>query len=122
MKKAINVDINAKQVSKKKKRKLIDGETKEHRIQQSKLKDPLFNIEVVNEKTQEVEDDEEDINEDMNKDVEKSRIFTNKESKNLGRSLSGRKQWKMRHHKGEYNQKNQKKYANTIKGSFNKKK
>lgn len=56
-------------------------------------------------------------------EVEEERVYTTGEAKSsLGRGISGRKEWKMRHKKGQFNSKIVKKFSNQMPGSFNRKK
>ena len=103
-----------------KKRKAAPGMTHEKRILKSKMNDPLHSIDAggndddvvaVAADVQEVKQvsvpEEEDIS---------NRVYSNSEA--IGTSTSGRKSWKMKHRKGEFNPKAKKAGIHRQSGSF----
>lgn len=102
-----------------KKRKSAPGMNHEKRILKSKMNDPLHSMDTggnedivpaidenIQEDRQEVEPAEDTSN----------RVYTNSET--IGSSTSGRKSWKMRHKKGEFNPKAKKAGLHRQSGSF----
>ena len=102
-----------------KKRKSAPGMTHEKRILKSKMNDPLHsmdiggqedNVAAIDENIQEVRQEVEPAEDVSN------RVYTNSET--IGSGTSGRKSWKMRHKKGEFNPKAKKAGLHRQSGSF----
>ncbi len=80
------------------------------------LKNPTAAVDAVEGGEQ---DDAQDKERPSSSDDPSERVFTDREMKEgIGHGMSGRKLWKMRHRKGEFNPKLQKKRSNRVPGSF----
>ncbi len=101
----------------RKKRRKIFGSSQQ-RIEMSKMRDPLRNF------GQTTSEGGSSGGSGGSGEVKESeRIFTAGEvSGSLGKGISGRKQWKIKHRKGEHNPKLVKRFSNVLAGSFNMKK
>lgn len=118
------VTLRNKKVGKHKKRKSSAGGlmTQEQRVKHSKMNDPLLSAGVVREPEAEgeagmgagMEEDAEDVRR-VDEEIS-NRVYTNTES--IGTSTSGRKSWKLRHKKGQFNPKAAKANSHRQKGSF----
>lgn len=130
---------------KKRKSKSKGGQSTESRIMKSKRNDPLnqpidndedggagYNDTEGNEDGEgdqiddnyenDIDDNEYTSHEAVDQDDGNSRVYTSKEVSNLGRTISGRKEWQLRHKKGQYNEKHLKKLAHRTPGTWSKSK
>lgn len=102
------------QGSRKRKRRNPSHGSSQSKINQSKERDPLRNPNAGDSSSSSAQPATKKLR------TNADRIFTAGESKHLSGMLSGRKQWKLSHRKGEYNPKTARKQANsnTVKGTF----
>ena len=119
--------VNSSGNSKRKKRLPVRGESKETRIKRSKANDPLYSMPDGGETSHDgdqvalANDDGDDYahqNSQRNVVENDMKVYSRREASGLGRSHSGRKDWKARHKKGEFNPKLRKKNAHRTPGSF----
>lgn len=138
------------QTTTKKRKSKSKGQSTESRIMKSKRNDPLNQpMEHDNEEEGEGEetyqhanDDNEDIKEgradidydadadadadDTQKEADNGetnpRVYSSKEVSNLGKTISGRQEWQLRHKKGKFNEKHLKKFAHRTPGTWSKSK
>jgi hypothetical protein len=113
------IATDPKNQSKRKKKRKVSGQSQDQRVKSSKMRDPLRNPSVTEE--HEVTDAQEPAEEES-KDKDTERIFSNSEASHLGRGISGRKEWKMRHHKGPFKKTNPRSQSKRVPGTFQGKK
>ena len=126
---------NTNAIHKRRKRKRVSGDAKEKRQLLSKAKDPLHSFKADDEddnkndnmvqdeygtedifsSTHDNNDHDDDDDNVETEDISK-RVFSNKET--IGKSTSGRQQWKLKHRKGKFNPKNNKRNPLRVPGTF----
>lgn len=113
--------IASTEMKRNKKRKRLNGKTQQENVNSSKMRDPLKNPTVAIESEEPSNQDNEEKSGPLEGSSDK--VFTDRELKDgIGYGMSGRKLWKLKHRKGKFNPKLQKKNSSRVPGSFQGKK